>query len=356
MSASRNIYQGNKVNRKQNFQTIAWFNDIYTRKHLDLTPPYQRRSVWNQEFKDYFVDTLLLNYPAPAIFLYEEINDEGVATYHVVDGKQRLTTIFEFVNNEFTVSDKAQISEYRGKYFRDLDTDVKKSIWSYQFSVEYLPTDNEGTINKIFDRINRNTAKLSNQELRHAQFDGAFITSCEEMTVWMSKNLPDGFPKISSQSKKQMKDVEFVAHLLLLLDIGPKGHSTQSLDQAFSDRDIEWESKTDIEDVFKSTIKHIKSIYEFDADGRFIRSRFKNQADFYSLFGAISDLVKAGEIKEKETLLQNLITFAEAVDDEEKRASDDTLEEYYKAARSASNDSGPRATRIRIVKDVIEKR
>ena len=175
------------------------------------------------------------------------------------------------------------------------------------------------------------------------------------MTAWMSKNLPDGFPKISTQSKKQMKDVEFVAHLLLLLDIGPKGHSTQSLDQAFSDRDIEWEAKTDIEDIFKSTIKNIKSIYEADKEGRFIRSRFKNQADFYSLFGAMSELVNSGEIKEKEQILQDLIAFAESVDDEKIRSTDDDLEEYYKAARSASNDSGPRSTRIKFIKNIIKK-
>ncbi len=43
------------MKRKQNFQTISWFWDLYTRDKLDLEPPYQRRSVWNREFKDYFV-------------------------------------------------------------------------------------------------------------------------------------------------------------------------------------------------------------------------------------------------------------------------------------------------------------
>lgn len=322
---------------------------------LDLTPPYQRRSVWNQEFKDYFVDTLLLNYPAPAIFLYEEINDEGLAKYHVVDGKQRLTTIFEFVNDQFTVSDKAQTSELRGKYFSELDKRIKKDIWSYQFSVEYLPTDNEGIINKIFDRINRNTAKLSNQELRHAQFDGLFITSCEEMSSWMSRNLPEGFPKISAQSRKQMKDVEFVAHLLLFLEIGTKGHSTQSLDEEFSARDLEWDEKTDIEDAFKTTIKFINSIVELDNDGRLVKSRFKNQADFYSLFGTVSGLLKSENLEKSNSLLNCLLDFADAIDDEQHRSTQADYEEYYKAARSASNDSGPRTTRIRILKSIIKE-
>jgi hypothetical protein len=60
------------MRRKQNFQTIAWFWDLRQRDRLDMDPPYQRRSVWNQAFKNYFIDTVLLEYPAPAIFLYED--------------------------------------------------------------------------------------------------------------------------------------------------------------------------------------------------------------------------------------------------------------------------------------------
>ncbi len=61
------------------------------------------------------IDTLLLNYPAPAIFLYEEIDDNGVSRYNVVDGKQRLTSIFEVASNQFPVSEAAERSDLRGK-------------------------------------------------------------------------------------------------------------------------------------------------------------------------------------------------------------------------------------------------
>ncbi|MBA1260295.1 DUF262 domain-containing protein [Pseudomonas oryzihabitans] len=340
------------MDRKQNFQTIAWFNDIKTRNLLDLDPPYQRRSVWNQEFKDYFIDTLILNYPAPAIFLYEEISDTGQTNYHVVDGKQRLSTIFEFVSDIFPVSEKAQTSAFRGKYFKELPKEVKRSIWSYQFSVEYLPTDEEGTINKIFDRINRNTAKLSNQELRHAQFDGLFITSCEALADWFFKKLND-FPKITGQSRKQMKDVEFVSHLMLFLEIGAKGHSTQTLDEAFSERDSEWEDKETIESYFRSATEQIVGLCNSSAGKELTRTRFKNQADFYSLFAAVHELVQEGKEINKELACNTLIDFAYAVEDEEKRKESESINDYYNAARSASNDSGPRLTRIRIIKELL---
>jgi hypothetical protein len=218
------------MRRKQNFQTIAWFWDLYQRDLLNLNPPYQRRSIWNQDYKNYFIDTILLGYPAPAIFLFEEIDTNGRTRCHVVDGKQRLLTIFEFATNQFPVPSKATTSELRDRYFRDLPDEVKRDFWGYPFSVEYVPTEDEAIIDNIFDRINRNTAKLTAQELRHAKYSGEFISCAEELSTWMTKELGESFPRIAVSSRRQMKDVELVAHLLLLLESGPKGYSTTDLD------------------------------------------------------------------------------------------------------------------------------
>jgi hypothetical protein len=105
--------------RKTNFQNLAFFFDLHSRDLLDLDPPYQRRSIWSQRFKDFFIDTILNNYPCPAIFLFEEISPSGTAKYHVVDGKQRLLTCFEFVGNQFPVYEQSTIASLRGRFFRD---------------------------------------------------------------------------------------------------------------------------------------------------------------------------------------------------------------------------------------------
>src|SRR3954470_2975178 len=106
--------------RRQTTQSIAWFWDLYKRDLLELDPPYQRRSVWSQSYKDYFIDTILLEYPAPAVFLFEDIDEDGIAQYSVVDGKQRLSTVFAFLGNEFPVGDAASITSLRGRSFADL--------------------------------------------------------------------------------------------------------------------------------------------------------------------------------------------------------------------------------------------
>lgn len=319
-----------------------------------MEPPYQRRSVWSQAFKDYFIDTVLLNYPAPAIFLYEEIAADGRSTYHVVDGKQRLTSLFEFISGEFPVGDKSECSSQIGRYFESLDDDTKRRIWGYQFLVEYIPTDDAKIINSIFDRINRNVAKLTAQELRHAKLDGEFITVAENLAEWMIDLLPKSFPRFGASSQKQMKDVEFVALLLLLLEDGPKSYSQNDLDDAFANRDQFWENKRQIENEFREIIRTINEIVTACEDQRAVTgSRLRNQADFYSLFGAISAQRRSGVRIRPEDAASRIAAFLRRVEDPAVRNADPELAQYYEAARSASNDKGPRERRIEYMASVL---
>lgn len=344
------------MTRRHNFQNLSWFHDLYQRKLLDLDPPYQRRSVWNQAFKDYFIETVLLQYPSPAIFLYENITPEGRSWYHVVDGKQRLTTLFEFVSDLFPVSERSPIGGIRGEYFSGLSPDAKKSVWGYQFLVEYVPTDDIAIIDSIFDRLNRNVAKLSAQELRHARFDGIFIKAVEDSTEWMFSVLPHGFPRLTNQSRRQMKDVEIVSTLMLLLEIGPRGLSVADLDRAFAERDEDWERQQEIEGRFRSAIQYINDVLTADRSKNLLNSRFRNQADFYSLVGAVDTLIGEGSIVDPNTACERLSLLANDVDDGDKRSRDERLEAYFSAARSASNDKGPREVRISYIRDLLAGR
>lgn len=341
------------MDRRAVFQPFAWFNDLYTRNLIDLDPPYQRRSVWNEEYREFFIDTVLQNYPCPAIFLYEEISPDGVAKYKVVDGKQRLSTLFAFVKNEIPIGDKSRLERLRGKSFNDLDDEIKKSVWRYQFSVEFIPQENETIISDIFDRINRNVARLSPQELRHARYGGAFISEVEAKTEWMFESLPTNFPYITRRSRGQMKDVEFVSQLFLFLENGETSISQADLDAAFSKRDIVWENKEDLAQEFSAAILGIKEILEAGVGRELIGSRLKNQADFYSLFCAIVELQRNNQKVEPTKAAAALLDFVNTIEDGEERAKSPSASSYYEAARSASNDAGPRRKRIDTLKGLI---
>lgn len=301
------------------------------------------------------METILLGYPAPAIFLHEDIGPDGTPNYHVVDGKQRLTAIFEFISGHYAIAEDSALERYQGRYFTTLDDETKKSFWTYQFLVEYLPTTDEATLNNVFDRINRNVAKLTKQELRHAKFDGRFARAAEDMTQLVESELPAGVPHFAPTSKRQMKDVELVAQLLLLVESGPRAFSQEELDEAYSERDGAWEAETSARAKFTQAVGYVKEVFSNSLFASFSAPvrRIRNQADFYSLFGAIVMLVDKGELPESARGAELLARFIEMVSDEERRARDKRASAYYDAARSASNDARQRRTRIEIISQIL---
>ena len=140
-------------------QDISWFLDLHQRGRLDLEPPYQRRSVWSIRDRRFFLNTIFNNLPTPQIYLHRTMAD-GKATYHVVDGKQRLETVIRFAADEFSLGDEFEDTRLDNKRFSELDETLKHVFWNYQFVVEQLTSSENTYIREIFDRVNRNTKSL----------------------------------------------------------------------------------------------------------------------------------------------------------------------------------------------------
>jgi uncharacterized protein with ParB-like and HNH nuclease domain len=77
-------------------QTILALKNLYEHGHLNLEPGFQRQSVWSERDRAKLIDSILRNYPLPAIFLYRN-HKNGEIIYDVIDGKQRLESIFMFM-------------------------------------------------------------------------------------------------------------------------------------------------------------------------------------------------------------------------------------------------------------------
>jgi hypothetical protein len=281
------------MHRRAEYRPFSWINDLSKRKQLDLSPPYQRRSVWPDRFRKEFITTALLNYPCSAIFCSKKF-DRMVLFYKVIDGKQRITTLLDFVCDEISIGEDHPNMSLRGLVFSDLSDDLKLGVWRYAFSVEFVEQENEAVINDIFNRINKNVAKLSPQELRHARFSGAFISACENAADEMQLIIPPKFPNIASQSHRQMKDVENVATLVLFIENGERSISQVDMDKAFADRDDEWLEERSVVSEFKRAIEFISNVANSNKEKDVINSRLRNQADFYSLFDAAVELEREG--------------------------------------------------------------
>lgn len=149
---------------------------------------------------------------------------------------------------------------------------------------------------------------------------GSF-TKAEDATERLFKELGEGFPNIASQQKRQMKDVEFTANLLLLLEKGALGYSAAQLDEEFSKRDEEWQEGDEMIEKFDSALRRIKSLLATPTGVLLRSSRLRNQADFYSLFGAIAFIPNDSDW---ERAAAGLKQFIDIVNDDAARGRDET--------------------------------
>ena len=85
--------------------TIATLWEFKSLDKINLNPKYQRSSeVWNIEKQSFLIDSIVKNFPIPPIFLHEFIDqDSGKTKYDVIDGKQRLTSIFKFIEGNLAL-------------------------------------------------------------------------------------------------------------------------------------------------------------------------------------------------------------------------------------------------------------
>lgn len=119
----------------------------------DLIPEYQRLYVWNKERQSKFIRHVLHGFPTHKVFI-DDRNDEWL----VLDGQQRITTLYRFINNEFNLdnSGKDDISKacWNGRYFKDLDKQFQKAIMSYTLSCEMITSADTWEIEGLFDGLN----------------------------------------------------------------------------------------------------------------------------------------------------------------------------------------------------------
>ena len=89
-----------KYKRTSTNTTISIFCEQNSLGKYNYEPPYQRDyNVWDDDQKSFLIDTIMKNFPMPPIFL-QQIIEKGKTTYDVIDGKQRLNTIIDFVNDK----------------------------------------------------------------------------------------------------------------------------------------------------------------------------------------------------------------------------------------------------------------
>jgi Protein of unknown function DUF262 len=136
-----------------------------------IIPDYQRDAgQWDLRKESLFIESILNNLTIPAFFFADRPDGE----IEVVDGQQRLTTIFNYVKDKFALSveeDVVYLSpqslRYRGKKFNELPGSLKAVFNDYPLTIINLPSNLDlSTKLEIFRRINEGGMPLTGQDIR----------------------------------------------------------------------------------------------------------------------------------------------------------------------------------------------
>jgi len=182
------------------------------------TAGFQRSFVWTRPQMDRFIESLLLGYPIPGIFLVRQADRR----YLVLDGQQRLRTLQhfysgEFAGKEFSLSNVTD--ELKGLTYESLPENERRLLDNTFFQATVVDTDGSResleVVYKIFERLNSGGTQLTPHEIRVALYPGPFIDFLERL------NQDPNWRAIYGKRSPRLRDQELVLRILAFYSVGP---------------------------------------------------------------------------------------------------------------------------------------
>ena len=150
------------------------------RERIFLDPPYQRASeVWDLYKKQLLIDSLLNGFDIPKLYFHEyekaELHDGRLCKYAIIDGKQRLSAIWEFMNGDFALNSDIEYMrdnkvKLAGLKYDDLSREhptIQARLTGRSLTIVTIRTDDTDIIDDMFSRLNE-AVPLNAAEKRNA--------------------------------------------------------------------------------------------------------------------------------------------------------------------------------------------
>lgn len=182
---------------------VSSINSQIDDKSIVLQDQFQRRRVWNDAKGSRLIESLILNVPIPVCY-FAEI-EEGA--YAVVDGQQRLTSIYRFLNNQFPLRGLKARPDLNKKRFHQLLPGDQRLIKARTIRCIVILKESHPDIRfDVFERLNTATVSLNRQELRNSTYRGnlndAIIKLCDNSSFLEIRK--------AKTSDKRMRDAELI--------------------------------------------------------------------------------------------------------------------------------------------------
>ena len=343
-------------------QPVSWFRSAAQQNELELAPDFQRKPIWNTRQRSALIETLLLGYPVPEIFIQEKVEPDGSTVHVVVDGQQRVRTLLKFLGIDSDPEDLSfgiilddELSPWHEKTFADFTDEERQQFFSCTLVYRRIPgTVTDATVRDIFARFNKNLSPVNRQELRNARFTGPFIRLADELAddpFWVASTL------VSPAAVRRMKDVEFVSDLLIGMMYGPQAGNAATLDRYYEQLEgFSTDGAIPDQGEFRRAFTETQALVS-----RFLPvlvGRWKNRTDFYSLFVAAAEVRRDRQLapERAEALGARLESFSRQVNErlkDEHVAATRTVVQYVRAVEKGASDKSRRAVRHGILVEML---
>ncbi|WP_186113392.1 DUF262 domain-containing protein [Burkholderia gladioli] len=244
----------------KNFDTrtynISDFVEWNSKEQLELSPRFQRKSVWTERAKSYLVDTVLRGKPIPKILITQSLRD-GKNIRTVIDGQQRLRAILGYYAGDFAIS-RAHNPELAGFRYENLDIEAQAEFLKYEIGVDMLfDLSYEDTLD-VFARLNTYSVKLNSQELLNAQYLGFFKQVAHGLGLRHVRYWIDGGVMTEKQVTR-MTEAELASDLLGMLIDGIQ--SKKQIANYFKKYDEKEAEVRAAEEKFLMTMAYVGALY-----------------------------------------------------------------------------------------------
>lgn len=185
-------------------------------------PEFQRGFVWTYRQAARFIESLLMGFPVPGIFLWRNPQTERL---FVVDGQQRLRTLQSYYQGvlrgrEFALPERTSPYQivhprFQGRTYRALEDEDRRrldnSIIHSTIVNQERPPEDDSSIFYLFERINTEGTPLQPQEIRTAIYQGKLIDLLGQLN-----DLP-AWREVYGRVSPRMKDRELILRFFALL-------------------------------------------------------------------------------------------------------------------------------------------
>lgn len=245
--------------------------DLYDRfkdGDLILQPEFQRFHVWDQTKSSRLIESVLLEVPLPVIYLAEEQDGQE----SVIDGQQRLTAFFDFLDGNLPLHGLVVRKDLNGKRYTDLEKPMQATIRRGSLRAITIKKESDRDLKfEIFERLNTGAVALNDQELRNCVYRGAYNNLLRDLGTDSDFMTMLGL----TRPQKRMKDVEFVLrftafHHETYLHYRPPMKRFLNQDMR-KHRDISNEDAAKLKGDFKKSTALVRSLLGAHAFKRFYR-------------------------------------------------------------------------------------